>query len=97
MLQLQISCQPKAHGCWPSPPNSPLPAPLHLLQISRMPKANGCRPRTVVFTQGSEPTIVACAGKVRLFPVIKVGVQASGQIYRSIVFPMSHFALPSAS
>lgn len=44
------------------------------LQISRMPKANGCRPRTVVFTQGAEPTIVAVAGKVQLFPVIKVGV-----------------------
>jgi adenosine kinase len=42
------------------------------LKVSRMPKANGCRPRTVVFTQGSEPTIVAVGGKVRLYPVIKI-------------------------
>ena len=37
-----------------------------------MPKANGCRPRTVVITQGAEPTIIAVNGKVHLFPVIKV-------------------------
>eukprot|EP00955_Chlamydomonas_euryale_P078915 363221-Chlamydomonas_euryale.AAC.9 len=42
------------------------------LRVSRMPKANGSRPRTVVFTQGCEPTIVAVGGKVQLFPVIKV-------------------------
>ena len=42
------------------------------LQISRGPKANGSRPRTVVFTQGAEPTIVAVGGKISLFPVIKV-------------------------
>ena len=35
-----------------------------------MPKANGCRPRTVVFTQGCEPTIVAVGGKVSHYPVI---------------------------
>ena len=74
---------PRPTAAGPPPSTAPYWPPLHLLQISRMPKANGCRPRTVVFTQGSEATIVACAGKVRLFPVIKVGVQASGQIYRS--------------
>ena len=30
-----------------------------------MPKTNADRPRTVVFTQGSEATIVAVAGQVR--------------------------------
>ncbi|GAX80470.1 hypothetical protein CEUSTIGMA_g7909.t1 [Chlamydomonas eustigma] len=43
------------------------------LKISRMPKANGCRPRTVVFTQGSEPTIIAVSGRVRMYPVLKIG------------------------
>ncbi len=38
-----------------------------------MPKANGSRPRVVVFTHGSQPTIVACEGKVQLYPVSKVG------------------------
>jgi len=37
-----------------------------------MPKANGSRPRMVVFTQGSQPTIVAVEGKVQLYPVNKV-------------------------
>lgn len=42
------------------------------LKISRGPKTNGSRPRTVVFTQGCEPTIVAVNGKVTLHPVIAV-------------------------
>ncbi|KAG1669505.1 hypothetical protein FOA52_015672 [Chlamydomonas sp. UWO 241] len=46
------------------------------LRVSRMPKANGSRPRTVVFTQGCEPTVVAVNGKVSLYPVIKVATEA---------------------
>lgn len=41
-------------------------------RLSRLPKANGCRPRTIVFTQGCDPTIVAVGGKVRQFPVIRI-------------------------
>jgi adenosine kinase len=37
-----------------------------------MPKANGCRPRTVVITQGKDPTVVAVAGRARFYPVIPV-------------------------
>lgn len=39
------------------------------LAISALPKKNTNRPRTVVFTQGSKSTIVACDGKVTEFPV----------------------------
>uniref|UniRef100_A0A7S0WY16 Adenosine kinase n=1 Tax=Chlamydomonas leiostraca TaxID=1034604 RepID=A0A7S0WY16_9CHLO len=46
------------------------------LRISRMPKASGARPRTVVFTQGAEPTIVAVGGKVTLYPVPKVAADS---------------------
>lgn len=42
------------------------------LRISRLPKANGSRPRTVVFTQGKDPTAIAVGGRVRYFPVIPV-------------------------
>lgn len=42
------------------------------LRIARMPKASGCRPRTVVFTQGADPTIVAVNGKVLQYPTIKL-------------------------
>mmetsp|Transcript_40377 Transcript_40377/g.48954 ORF Transcript_40377/g.48954 Transcript_40377/m.48954 type:complete len:347 (+) Transcript_40377:58-1098(+) len=40
------------------------------LKISKLPKENGSRCRTVVFTQGSDPTVVAQNGKVSLYPVI---------------------------
>ena len=39
------------------------------LRVSRLPKASGARPRTVVFTQGKEPTVVAGGGKVTEYPV----------------------------
>lgn len=39
------------------------------LKISAMPKKNTNRPRTVVFTQGSQSTIVACDGKVTEYAV----------------------------
>jgi len=39
-------------------------------KISFMPKASGHRGRTVVFTQGCDPTIVAKDGKLYQFPVI---------------------------
>jgi len=39
------------------------------LKVSAMPKENGARPRVVVFSQGADPTIVACNGKVTLYPV----------------------------
>jgi hypothetical protein len=39
------------------------------LKIASQPKASGARPRVVVFTQGSEPTIVAMNGSISTFPV----------------------------
>jgi adenosine kinase len=39
------------------------------LAVSNLSKKNGAVPRTVVFTQGSECTIVACNGKVEVFAV----------------------------
>ncbi|QDZ20089.1 adenosine kinase [Chloropicon primus] len=38
------------------------------LKISQLPKENS-KGRTVVFTQGTEPTVVVCDGKVTTFPV----------------------------
>ena len=42
------------------------------LRIAGMPKASGHRGRTVVVTQGCDPTVVAQNGTVRLFPVIPI-------------------------
>jgi len=39
------------------------------LKVAAMPKTNSSRPRTVIFTQGSESTIVACDGKVTEYAV----------------------------
>lgn len=39
------------------------------LKLSAQPKASGTRPRIVVFTQGSEATIVASQGVVTVYPV----------------------------
>jgi adenosine kinase len=39
------------------------------LKIAASPKKNGARPRTVIFTQGSDSTIVACNGKVDEYAV----------------------------
>jgi adenosine kinase len=39
-------------------------------KLSMEPKVNGKRPRTVVFTQGSEQTIVAVNGETTAFPVV---------------------------
>ena len=39
------------------------------LKLAAQPKACGTRPRIVVFTQGSQATLVASAGKVTTFPV----------------------------
>ena len=39
------------------------------LAAAAMPKKDGSRPRTVVFTQGSQSTIVACDGKVTEYAV----------------------------
>jgi adenosine kinase len=36
------------------------------MKISKMPKASGHRGRTVVFTQGMDPTIVAKVGRCSL-------------------------------
>ena len=36
-----------------------------ILQAAAFPKQNGSRPRTVVFTQGKDPTVIASLGKVR--------------------------------
>lgn len=42
------------------------------LKVSAGPKASGARPRTVVFTQGSEETLVACGGVIQRFAVPKL-------------------------
>ena len=42
------------------------------LKIAAMPKACGTRPRCVVFTQGSDATLVACGGVLSSFPVPKL-------------------------
>ena len=34
------------------------------VQTAAFPKQNGSRPRTVIFTQGKDPTVVATLGKV---------------------------------
>jgi len=39
------------------------------LKTAAMPKASGARPRVVVFTQGKDPTLVACGGVISAFPV----------------------------
>ena len=39
------------------------------LAVSALPKKNTSRPRTVVFTQGSKSTVVACNGQVTEYPV----------------------------
>lgn len=39
------------------------------LKIAAKPKASGSRPRVVVFTQGKDPTIIACGGVIHKFPV----------------------------
>jgi hypothetical protein len=45
------------------------PSRCSLLQIARFGKASGVRPRTVVITQGADPTVVALQGKLLKFPV----------------------------
>jgi adenosine kinase len=39
------------------------------LRIARFGKASGVRPRTVVITQGADPTVVALGGRILKFPV----------------------------
>ena len=39
------------------------------LKVAAMPKKSGSRPRVVVFTQGKDPTLVACGGVVNSYPV----------------------------
>ncbi len=39
------------------------------LKLSALPKVNGSRPRTVVFSHGAQPTVVAHNGKITLYPV----------------------------
>jgi len=46
------------------------------LKIAALPKENSSRPRTVVITQGAEPTIIAREGKVETYPVIKVAKES---------------------
>lgn len=45
------------------------------LKVAAMPK-KGDKPRTVVFTQGSESTVVACDGKATVYPVDKLDASA---------------------
>ena len=46
------------------------------MRISKLPKQNGARVRTVVFTQGTDPTIVAVEGKIMQFNVTKLPKEA---------------------
>merc|ERR1712228_1002164 len=39
------------------------------LKIAALPKASGTRPRVVVFTQGKDPTLVACGGVITKYDV----------------------------
>ncbi len=39
------------------------------LKTAAQPKASGTRPRVVVFTQGSDPTIIACNGTITEYSV----------------------------
>merc|ERR1712087_700992 len=39
------------------------------LSIAALPKASGTRPRVVVFTQGKDPTIIACGGVITKYEV----------------------------
>lgn len=39
------------------------------LKIAALPKASGTRPRVVVFTQGKDPTLVACGGVIHSYAV----------------------------
>lgn len=41
-------------------------------KVASLPKQNGGRGRTVVITHGSEPTVVATDGHIRLFPAIPI-------------------------
>ncbi|KAI9764265.1 MAG: adenosine kinase [Geoglossum simile] len=41
--------------------------------LAEMPKKNGQRPRAVIVTQGTDPTVVAVGDEVRVFPVREVG------------------------
>jgi len=43
--------------------------PTIALKLAQQPKASGTRPRIVVFTQGSDSTIVASEGTWKLYPV----------------------------
>lgn len=58
--------------------------------LSIFPKFNSSRPRVVVFTQGSDPTIVAVDGKVSFFPVPPVEphhlVDTNGLVFLSSSF-----------
>jgi len=40
--------------------------------LSNLPKLNDKRKRTVIFTQGKEPTIVAIDGQITLYPVLPI-------------------------
>lgn len=46
------------------------------LKISQLPKANTSRPRTVIITQGGDPTVVVENGVLKTFPVIPIKPEA---------------------
>ena len=48
------------------------------LAVAALPKKNASRPRTVVFTQGSKSTIVACDGKVTEYQVEALSAGKAG-------------------
>ncbi len=53
---------------WPAT----LSVPEIALRIAGLPKASGHRARTVIITQGAEPTVVAADGHASLHPVIRL-------------------------
>lgn len=57
------------------------------MQIARFPKENGSRARTVVITQGKDPTVIASNGKVRGSCRIFKMLGLSG---RSVCLSMAH-------
>jgi adenosine kinase len=46
------------------------------LRMAGLPKTSGTRPRTVIVTQGGDPTVVASMGKVATYPVDPVAPES---------------------
>lgn len=72
IMQARWPCVSLLGGCCPILvcfAKFPLTASLRPVQMARFGKASGVRPRTVIITQGADPTVVAQYGKLLKFPV----------------------------